>query len=111
MKNKYENITDEFDINNSEIQSHFTLIKSHSSGRRAYLRTELKTGDNSIEVISPVTKYSCGKFYSVYPDPDDFLTHGAYISGDDIFRDEKMDYYLENGFAVSYSQYLRNNRS
>lgn len=110
MKSKYKDITDEFDINNSEIKARFRLLKTHPSGRRAYLRTELFSGKTSIEVISPVVKYSCGKFYSIYPDSDDFLTHGAYISGDDIFRDEKMDYYLENGFAVSYSQYLRNQK-
>lgn len=131
MKNKLNitptAISDEFDLRNGGVKAHFKLIKTHPSGRRAYLRTEHVTGKTSFEVIQPIKhKLADGSICKsedsqsevcksevifTYPSNEKFGTHGVYIAGDDIFRDEKMDYYLENGFAVSYSQYLRNNRS
>ena len=73
-------IRDEFDLNGS-IKAHFSLIKTHPSGRRAYLRIE-KSGVTSIEVIKPVKKKHpvTGETYYAYPSSEQFGAFGAYIS-------------------------------
>ena len=101
-------IRDEFDLNGS-IKAHFSLIKTHPSGRRAYLRTE-KSGVTSIEVVQPVKKKHpvTGETYYAYPSSEQFGAFGAYISvRNEMKRNEIMEFYLDNGFDVSYSQYQK----
>ena len=98
-------IRDEFDLNGS-IKAHFTLIKTHPSGRRAYLRTE-KSGVTSIEVVQPVKKKHpvTGETYYAYPSTEQFGAFGAYISvRNEMKRNEMMEYYLERGFDVPFNQ-------
>ena len=98
-------IRDEFDLNGL-IKAHFTLIKTHPSGRRAYLRTE-KSGATSIEVVQPVKKKHpvTGKTYYAYPSTEQFGAFGAYISvRNEMKRNEIMEYYLEHGFDVPFNQ-------
>ena len=49
-------IRDEFDLNGS-IKAHFSLIKTHPSGRRAYLRTEKSSNITSIEICANTYVY------------------------------------------------------
>ena len=101
-------IRDEFDLNGS-IKAHFSLIKTHPSGRRAYLRTE-KSGATSIEVVQPVKKKHpvTGEVYFAYPSSEQFGAFGAYISvRNEMKRNEITEYYLEHGFDASYSQYQK----
>lgn len=103
--NKVTPIRDEFDLNGS-IKAHFTLIKTHPSGRRAYLRTE-KSGVTSIEVVQPVKKKHpvTGETYYAYPSTEQFGAFGAYISvRNEMKRNEIMEYYLEHGFDVPFNQ-------
>ena len=98
-------IRDEFDLNGS-IKAHFTLIKTHPSGRRAYHRTE-KSGVTSIEVVQPVKKKHpvTGEIYYAYPSSEQFGAFGAYISvRNEIKRNEMIEYYLEHGFDVPFNQ-------
>ena len=102
-------IRDEFDLNGS-IKAHFSLIKIHPSGRRAYLRTEKPSNVTSIEVVQPVKKKHpvTGETYYAYPSSEQFGAFGAYISiRNEMKRNEIMEYYLEHGFDVSYSQYQK----
>ena len=106
--NNVTTIRDEFDLNGS-IKAHFSLIKTHPSGRRAYLRTD-KSGTTSIEVVQPVKKKHpvTGETYYAYPSSEQFGAFGAYISvRDEAKRNEIMEFYLEHGFDVSYSQYQK----
>ena len=101
-------IRDEFDLNGS-IKAHFSLIKTHPSGRRAYLRTE-KSGVTSIEVVQPVKKKHpvTGEIYYAYPSSEQFGAFGAYIDvRNEMKRNEITEFYLEHGFDVSYSQYQK----
>ena len=107
--NNVTSIRDEFDLNGS-IKAHFSLIKTHPSGRRAYLRIEKPSNVTSIEVIKPVKKKHpvTGETYYAYPSSEQFGAFGAYISvRNEIKRNEIMEYYLEHGFDVSYSQYQK----
>lgn len=102
-------IRDEFDLNGS-IKAHFTLIKTHPSGRRAYLRMDKPSNVTSIEVVQPVKKKHpvTGETYYAYPSSEQFGAYGAYISvRDEAKRNELMEFYLEHGFDVSYSQYQK----
>ena len=101
-------IRDEFDLNGS-IKAHFTLIKTHPSGRRAYLRTE-KSGVTSIEVVQPAKKKHpvTGETYYAYPSSEQFGALGVYISvRNEMKRNEIMEYYLEHGFDVPFNQYQK----
>lgn len=102
-------IRDEFDLNGS-IKAHFTLIKTHPSGRRAYLRTEKTSNTTSIEVVKPIKKKHpvTGETYYAYPSSEQFGAFGAYISArDESKRNEIMEYYLEYGFDVPFNQYQK----
>ena len=102
-------IRDEFDLNGS-IKAHLSLIKTHPSGRRAYLRTEKPSNITSIEVIKPVKKKHpvTGETYYAYPSSEQFGAFGAYISvRNEIKRNEIMEYYLEHGFDVPFNQYQK----
>ena len=99
-------IRDEFDLNGS-IKAHFTLIKTHPSGRRAYLRTEKPSNITSIEVVQPVKKKHpvTGEVYYAYPSSEQFGAFGEYISvRNETKRNEIMEYYLEHGFDVPFNQ-------
>ncbi|MDY3768288.1 MAG: hypothetical protein SOZ83_01625 [Sphaerochaetaceae bacterium] len=102
-------IRDEFDLNGS-IKAHFSLIKTHPSGRRAYLRTEKPSNITSIEVVQPVKKKHpvTGETYYAYPSSEQFGAFGVYISvRNEMKRNEITEFYLEHGFDVSYSQYQK----
>ena len=118
--NNINNVTpirDEFDLNGS-IKAHFSLIKTHPSGRRAYLRTEKPSGITSIEVVQPVKKKHpvTGEIYYAYPSSEQFGAFGAYISvRNEELRNELMEFYLENGFPDgslkdNLEQYFRNKK-
>ena len=50
------------------------------------------------EVVQPVGKNR------QYPSPTQFGSYGMCISKNDRYLDEKIDYYLSNGFSVPFSQ-------